>query len=200
MPRPLANPKVPRKSSRYDSGFLSDEGEDSFAHKGATATGTASSPPAVISNFKAGFFEDTDWDFGAARTLSKMDLQLRLPHGFPIVPLPSTLAQARTEAEAGAGDELAFDIYEDGDDDTTQVPADATVATSTANMPPAVVDSQGLTLAASNRRKSARIAKSAASRGALGEVFETAAEDSKKRKRGAAHSSDQPKPKQTQDD
>lgn len=60
----------------------------------------------------------------------KDELQLRQPKGFPIIPLPSTVARAREEAEAEAAvrpnSKLEFDIYEDAGHQEKKVPADDT--------------------------------------------------------------------------
>ena len=65
----------------------------------------------------------TRYDFSAAKAHYREDeLQLRQPEGFPIIPLPITVARAFKEAEeaAAARDcaEPEFDIYVDADNGT----------------------------------------------------------------------------------
>ncbi|USP73855.1 hypothetical protein yc1106_01129 [Curvularia clavata] len=72
----------------------------------------------------------TRYNFGAAKAHYREDeLQLRQPEGFPIIPLPSTVARAFKEAEeaAAARDYAApeFNIYVDANEGTCDTTANA---------------------------------------------------------------------------
>lgn len=74
--------------------------------------------------------QHTRYDFGAAKAHYRKDeLQLRQPEGFPIIPLPSTVARAFEEAEEAAvardRAEPEFDIYVDANDGTCDTTANA---------------------------------------------------------------------------
>lgn len=182
-------------------------------------------------------FRHARWDFGAAKAQYREDeLQLRQPKGFPIIPLPSTVARAFEEAEIAAAArnyaEPEFDIYEDAHDsrcNTTANACDKTVGTeprttmdeegddgkngdeneqannenaheahpSDANVikdgqnSGAPVDTLGRTRAATSRRKALETIQ-------IEDSLESIEEDdgnSKKRKRGHAQRSTQPRKK-----
>jgi hypothetical protein len=177
------------------------------------------------------------WDFGAAKAHYREDeLHLRQPEGFPITPLPSTLARAYEEAAMAAAardySEPEFNIYEDAragtckatakeDDDMIDAEACATageeekdgnngdenneasnendhealsssaIGANSGQRLDAPVDRLGRTRAAANRRKALETIQ-------LRDPVESLAEgaskgSSKKRKRGAAQRSAQPR-------
>ncbi|KAJ5057090.1 hypothetical protein J3E72DRAFT_249551 [Bipolaris maydis] len=93
-------------------------------------SGTALSDPySILQNscasrkVKMPELHNTKYDFGAAKAqYGENELQLRQPEGFPIIPLPITIARAYEEAAMAAAardhSEVVFDIYEDVNDGT----------------------------------------------------------------------------------
>ncbi|EUC45002.1 hypothetical protein COCMIDRAFT_96700 [Bipolaris oryzae ATCC 44560] len=99
-------------------------------------SGTALSDPVVTSSgqFSAKKvhmpeLRNTKYDFGVAKAqYGENELKLRQPEGFPIIPLPITIARAYEEAAMAAAardhSELVFDIYEDVNDGTRKTTAE----------------------------------------------------------------------------
>jgi hypothetical protein len=133
----------------------------------------------------------TNWDFGTPRSrYARDELQLMQPEGFPIIPLASTLARAREEAEAEAvvreysGPDFA--IYEDTIEEHDALP-EIVVPDTTDNK---VIDSRGRTRAASKRLG---LDAATAPNDASSEEKENTTQAGTKRKRGGAQVGKQPR-------
>ncbi|KAF1836202.1 hypothetical protein BDW02DRAFT_578128 [Decorospora gaudefroyi] len=205
MARRPAAQKAPRKSPRLDSGFASD-GNTEITTSGP-ATPASATYSAIRRKLSLPAFSNTKWDFGISKAFRQENkLQLRQPKGFPIIPLPQTLARARAEAEAEAEAEAraafeklhepGFEIYEDpgndGDVDTT------TSVDNTAEELSSEINSPNHMPMVWTARRSVRIAKAVQPLYAQSDE-ESVVEGSKKRKggRGCTWASKQKKVNQT---
>jgi hypothetical protein len=131
---------------------------------------------------------NTDWDFGTSTSrYARDELQLMQPDGFPIIPLDSTLARAREEAEGYSGPE--FSIYEDADVNDNALPKIA-VTDTIEDKASRVIDSRGRTRAASKRLGLDGVT---APDGGFSEGKENAAQADKKHKRGGTQAGKQPR-------
>ncbi|XP_014556109.1 hypothetical protein COCVIDRAFT_27007 [Bipolaris victoriae FI3] len=109
--------EVLRKEPRIDSGTV-------LSDPVVTSSGQFSAKKVQMPELR-----NTKYDFGAAKAqYGENELQLRQPEGFPIIPLPITVARAYEEAAMAAAardySELVFDIYEDVNDGTRKTVAE----------------------------------------------------------------------------
>ncbi|KAL7780159.1 hypothetical protein CFE70_010181 [Pyrenophora teres f. teres 0-1] len=110
MVRQRSTRNAPLKEPRIDSGAAMSS--DTVVPGSSSSSRTLEMPMLL----------HTDWECEAPNVRYRKDeLQLKLPKGFPIILMPSTLERARKEAEAGAGvvrhTGPYFEIYEDEEED-----------------------------------------------------------------------------------